>query len=333
MISIIVPVYNVEPYLRKCLDSIIGQTYRDLEILVIDDGSTDQSGKICDEYAERDERIKVFHTENRGLSAARNLGLDEATGEWIGFVDSDDWIESDMYEVLLKKAEETGADVVECGWFKEWANITEEKRRYEQELSHLQAIEALVCSFFSDNVWNKLWRDHCFSTIRFPAGRVYEDIATTFRVFDAAEGICSVDDPMYHYRQRETSLSKKHELNDLIGLWLSQYERYRFIENTVDEPIRLIQMKYCAEAIARTWSNYCDCKCTDSSCTYLQEMSIFARDHLPLFGQKGWGIRLRLGVFFPHFYNGVSIRSAWFMNHIYKMSIAAFKRGNEEYDL
>lgn len=90
MISIIVPVYNVERYLRKCLDSVIGQTYRDLEVLIIDDGSTDGSGAICEEYEGKDKRIKVFHTVNRGLSAARNLGLDEAKGEWIGFVDSDD---------------------------------------------------------------------------------------------------------------------------------------------------------------------------------------------------------------------------------------------------
>ena len=114
MISVIVPVYNVKPYLRKCLDSIINQSYRDLEILIIDDGSTDGSGDICDEYR-KDDRIKVFHTENRGLSAARNLGLDSASGDWIGFVDSDDWIEPDMYEVLIRKGEETGADVVECG--------------------------------------------------------------------------------------------------------------------------------------------------------------------------------------------------------------------------
>ena len=115
MISVIVPVYNVEPYLRKCLDSILAQTYRNLEILVIDDGSTDGSGRICDEYAGRDERIKVFHTENHGLSCARNLGLDNANGEWIGFVDSDDWIEPDMYEVLLPWAGKTATADVECG--------------------------------------------------------------------------------------------------------------------------------------------------------------------------------------------------------------------------
>ena len=101
MISIIVPVYRVEPYLRQCIESILGQTYRDIEVLLIDDGSPDHSREICDEYAEKDGRVRVFHTENRGLSAARNLGLQEAKGEYIGFVDSDDWIEPEMYEVLL----------------------------------------------------------------------------------------------------------------------------------------------------------------------------------------------------------------------------------------
>ena len=131
MISVIVPVYNVEPYLRKCLDSIVNQTYRDFEILIIDDGSTDGSGRICDEYAEKDSRIKVFHTENRGLSCARNLGLAEAKGEWIGFVDSDDWIEPDMYEVLIRRAEETGADVVECSHYKELDGKTITARKRE----------------------------------------------------------------------------------------------------------------------------------------------------------------------------------------------------------
>jgi glycosyltransferase involved in cell wall biosynthesis len=104
MISVIVPVYNVEPYLRKCLDSIVSQTYQDLEILVIDDGSTDGSGKICDEY-KRDQRVRVFHTENAGLSAARNLGLDKAHGEWIEFIDSDDWVEPDYCRIPLELAE------------------------------------------------------------------------------------------------------------------------------------------------------------------------------------------------------------------------------------
>ena len=113
-ISVVVPVYKVEPYLRKCLDSIVNQTYRDLEIILIDDGSPDNCGRICDEYAERDARIRVVHQENSGLSAARNAGLKLVSGSYIGFVDSDDWIEPDMYSYLLGNALEYQADIAVC---------------------------------------------------------------------------------------------------------------------------------------------------------------------------------------------------------------------------
>lgn len=164
MISVIVPVYNVELYLRKCIDSILAQTYRDLEILVVDDGSTDGSGKICDEY-KKDERVRVFHTENRGLSATRNLGLDKATGEWIGFVDSDDWIEPDMYEVLFRKAEETEADVVECGCHADYTTTSYEHRAIQRTVSGIDAVKALIRSEIRTQVWNKIWRRHLFTDI------------------------------------------------------------------------------------------------------------------------------------------------------------------------
>lgn len=117
-ISVIVPVYKVEAFLRQCIDSIVNQTYRHLEILLVDDGSPDDCGKICDEYAEKDNRIRVFHTSNQGLSSARNFGLQNAAGEFVSFVDSDDWLEPDMYETLLERMEAAGADVSVCGyWF------------------------------------------------------------------------------------------------------------------------------------------------------------------------------------------------------------------------
>ena len=121
MISVIVPVYDVALYLRQCVYSIMNQSYADLEILLIDDGSPDQCGEICDEYVKQDNRVRVFHTDNRGLSAARNLGIRESNGNYIAFIDSDDWIEPDMYECLLRRAEETGADVVECGVYREYS--------------------------------------------------------------------------------------------------------------------------------------------------------------------------------------------------------------------
>ena len=114
-LSIIVPVYKVEKYLPKCLDSILAQTFTDFELILIDDGSPDRCGDICDEYAAKDDRLIVIHQENKGVSAARNAGLDIARGEYIGFVDSDDWIEPEMYETMLATAKESEAEIVACG--------------------------------------------------------------------------------------------------------------------------------------------------------------------------------------------------------------------------
>lgn len=320
MISIIVPVYNVEPFLRRCLNSIVNQTYDDLEILIIDDGSTDNSGDICDEYKRQDERVKVFHTKNRGLSAARNLGLDEAKGEWIGFVDSDDWIELDMYEVLLKKAEDARADVVECGWVREWPKKIEERSRQEQTLSRIEAVEALVCKIFSDNVWNKIWKSKCFDNIRFPNGRIYEDIATTYRIFATADCICSINEIKYHYVQRKNSITKKNNINNLMDGWLSHYERYRYIEDWVDESTRQVQIKLCADAAARIWSNYYDFDTQErkNTSSLLYKVNSFTKEYIPLFGFSGWELRCRIGSIFPRYFNNISFRVAWIMNRVYK---------------
>lgn len=127
-VSVIVPVYNVENYIRKCLDSIISQTLKDIEIILVDDGSEDNSGKICDEYAEKDSRIIVIHQKNNGLSNARNTGLNIASGEYIGFVDSDDYIKSEMYSEMYQTAEKTDADMVLCNYsYDTNGNITENK--------------------------------------------------------------------------------------------------------------------------------------------------------------------------------------------------------------
>ena len=315
MISVIVPVYNVEPYLRKCLDSIINQTYRDLEILVIDDGSTDGCGRICDEYAEKDERIRVFHTENRGLSCARNLGLDEAQGEWIGFVDSDDWIESDMYECLLRRAEETGADVVECGFYREYINKTIERNRQSSLTSGSDAINSLLHGQLSNSVWNKLWRRECFDSVRFPEGRLFEDIATTYQVFHSADYVSSLEEIKYHYRQRKNSLSNNHEMRNLTDYWFAHKERYERLK-TRDEEMAKREIRFCAFAIARTWAHYEDCRQEDRECLdkVVKDMNSFTIAKIPLLGYKEWKLRLRLGIFFPHFLHAASFRIAWLIN-------------------
>ena len=315
LISVIVPVFNVAPYLRKCLDSILNQTYENLEIIIIDDGSTDGSGSVCDEY-KKDERVKVFHTENRGLSAVRNKGLDEANGDWIGFVDSDDWIEPDMYEVLQKKAEETGADVVECGVFIKYPDRTERHKRRNVVLNGSEAIRALLNEELSENAWNKLWRKDCFDNTRFPTGRIFEDIATTYKIYSNINSFCSLTDEKYHYEQRRDSLSRQRTMKNLSDFWLSHFERYGNLQAQVDEKSRQRLLFYCASAAARTWAYYYDCMEKERN-TYLdviREMNLFIKKHIPLLGFTGWGLRLRVGVFFPHFLNCFSLRAAWLAN-------------------
>ena len=329
MISVIVPVYNVEPYLRKCLDSIVNQTYRGLEILVIDDGSTDGFGKICDEYTGKDERVKVFHTENRGLSAARNLGLDEAQGEWIGFVDSDDWIEPDMYEVLLNRALETGADIVECGVFKEYPDRTIDWTKPQKCLSAMEAVRALLQRDLRNAVWNKLWKRTCFNSVRFPEDRVFEDVAVTYQVFSRIDRICTVCMSKYHYQQRIGSLSEEKDEKSLVGYWQSHRERYEFLQGIGDDQLLSQELVFCGFGAARIWALYCDFdRCGIEPITdTVKEIHVFTKRYIPIFGKNGWGLRLRIGVFFPHFLNGLSFRSAWLMNRLYRSVVGLMNGG------
>lgn len=318
LISVIVPVYNVEPYLRKCLDSIVGQTYDNLEILIIDDGSTDGSGRICDEYS-KDDRVKVFHTQNFGLSAARNRGLDEAKGEWIGFVDSDDWIEPDMYEVLMDRALETRADVIECGIYLEYKDNTEEDRREDSKLTAKEAIAALLDWKLSDTVWNKLWRRECYEHLRFPENRVFEEIATTYKVFMEADGISTIFSSKYHYLQRKESLSKRHDMRCLVDYWFSHKERFDGLYDFVESTSQIKLLEFCAKAVARMWAYYDGRSVEERSQNQqtIQDMNVFAKKWFPLFGFKEWELKLRIGVFFPHFLSCVSLRAAWILNRLF----------------
>lgn len=308
MITVIVPVYNVESYLEKCVDSILAQTYGDLEILLVDDGSTDRSGQICDEYEGIDSRIRVVHTENRGLSEARNRGLTEAKGEWIGFVDSDDWIDQDMYESLLRRALETGADIAECGIRAEKPSGTVARKRKVMVLSGEEAVSELLLSNLGNVAWDKLYRKSCFETVRFPAGRLFEDVATTYRLLTEAGTVCTVEDCKYHHLQRQGSLAQHYSMKNLAGYWLSHKERYDFLKDKVGAAEKKVLTRKCARAAARTWAHYHDCGPEERNAyaAAVREMNRFVRQCIPLFGERGWDTALRIGVFFPHFNNSLS---------------------------
>ena len=226
-ISVIVPVYKVEPYLRKCLDSIVGQTYENLEILLVDDGSPDNCGAICDEYAAKDPRITVIHQENAGLSAARNAALDIARGDYIGFVDSDDWIEPDMYEYLMTNALQDRADIAICG---HWVEYPDRSVPMGWPRAELMDRSDGLCALLTDqvlhnHVWDKLWKKELFDGVRFPVGRNYEDVAVAYRLFEAADRILCLPEQKHHYLIRSDSIIGLGNLQDLVDCYEAVRER------------------------------------------------------------------------------------------------------------
>lgn len=208
LISIVVPIYNVEKYIPECVDSIIAQTYENIEIILVNDGSTDNSGSVCEEYAKKDARIKVIHKKNGGLSDARNAGIKIAKGEYIGFVDSDDWIETDMYEKLIKACLENNADISICGLFRDYVDKSikcpsPNNKVYSSE----NALKALIeGEELHDHAWSKLYKRSFFDDVEYPKGKLYEDVRTTYKLFLKSDVVVSIEDCLYHYRQRSGSI-------------------------------------------------------------------------------------------------------------------------------
>ena len=233
LISIIVPIYNTEAYLEKCINSIINQTYKDLEIILVNDGSPDNSLKICEKYANIDKRIKIIDKENGGLSSARNAGLEIATGKYIGFVDSDDYIENDMFETLysLIKSEEADISMVS---YKEYRNnlvtrITGEDNKIIT-FNKLEALKKLLINIEIENyVWNKLFKSELFKEIRFPDGENYEDIVTTIKLFGKANKLIYKKTPKYNYIKRNNSIVNSFNYKAIKDYYTATVERYNYL--------------------------------------------------------------------------------------------------------
>ncbi len=220
-ISVIVPVYQVEPYLRTCLDSLIGQTKKEIEIIVIDDGSPDQCGLICDEYAAKDERVRVIHQENRGLSSARNAGLDAAYGDWIMFTDSDDWVQPDFCETAYRLATEHDTDLAIFS-YERWKNgkvIPVKMPKEAEGLKTLREACSLLYSASGNYCWNKIFRHELFENIRFPEEHVYEDIGTTYRLILETSRIWYSSVKLYNYRYRSDSIVNRSTLENIADYY------------------------------------------------------------------------------------------------------------------
>lgn len=209
MISVIVPVYNVEKYLDNCIESIINQTYSDLEIILVDDGSSDNSSKICDDWSEKDNRIIVLHQENQGVSSARNNGLRLAKGEYIGFVDSDDYIESKMYEILLNKLLEDNSDISVCSSYVVDKNgvVKTDTSLGNQQYSQEEAVK-LISYKMNNSLWNKLFKAELIKNCRFDENHTFgEDHLILLQILKNVNKVSFTNHSLYYYVQRENSIT------------------------------------------------------------------------------------------------------------------------------
>jgi glycosyltransferase involved in cell wall biosynthesis len=211
LITIIVPIYKVENFIHRCVNSMRSQSYTNLEIILVDDGSPDNCGAICDTYAKSDDRIKVIHKRNGGLSDARNYGLDIASGDYIAFLDSDDWIHEKHIEKLYELIKKTDSDIAVCDFLKK---STEDCKsdQIEETLywySNIEALEQLMDRFSTQLVvaWGKLYKQNLFENLRFPVGRLHEDVFITYKLIFRARKIALTTAPLYYYWQRTDSIT------------------------------------------------------------------------------------------------------------------------------
>ena len=238
LISVIVPVYKVEQYLDKCVQSIVDQTYKNLEIILVDDGSPDNCGKMCDEWAKKDSRIKVIHKENGGQSDARNAGMAVATGDWIAFVDSDDWIEPQMYQSMYETMTTTSSDIVSCGAKRVWLDGRPSQEVLSVNRNCVLEQEAAIEAMITGNglvqmPCNKLYRRSLSKGILFPAGLIHEDEFWTWQVVARAKRVAILRDSYYNYLQRSNSTMGIGFSEKRLLVVQAKNERQVYIEKVV----------------------------------------------------------------------------------------------------
>lgn len=249
-ISIVIPVYNVEKYLADCLNSVIDQTYKNIEIILVNDGSTDKCPQICDLYAAKDSRIKVIHKENGGLSDARNMGLRTVTGDYAAFIDSDDILSPHFCEIMVNAAQSTGAEIVECGFvrFTEAEEISTCSDASTERIKVYQTYEALthlMLNSLKQMACNKLFKSSVLGTVFFEVGRKHEDEFWTYQIIAKAKLTAKISAPLYFYRQHNASImGLNYNQSRLDGLLALEY-RIQFMKHHFPELIDLAIKIFC----------------------------------------------------------------------------------------
>ncbi len=237
MISVVIPVYNVEKYLQECLDSVINQTYKNLQIIIVDDGSTDDSGIICDEYASKDSRITVVHQNNQGAGAAKNTGLELVKGDYLSLIDSDDYIESNMYESMALAMEKNNVDIVQCLFFIDYKDTSYNRNyNFPKSRNKILTTERFLFELLYDWKYaifcNKLFKRSLLKDIRFPVGNKIDDEFFTYQLIGNSKHILNLDMCLYHYRMRQSSVMNNNTEEQFFEDRLRCFEeRYIYIQS------------------------------------------------------------------------------------------------------
>lgn len=242
LVSIIIPIYNVEKYLEKCIKSIINQTYRNLEIILINDGSTDESAKICEAYKELDNRIIFINKKNGGAASAKNEGLKVAKGDYITFVDSDDFVELDMIEYMVNTIKKYNSDIVQCSFTNLYKNTEKFKQDkiIEQKIGSKDFLELFLTKWDSSLFWNKLFKREVIENVFFKEGRCIDDEFFTYKCVINSKSIVTSNKIVYNYRMRKSGVmkserSQKQILKDRVDYLYERYELVRKIYKDLDK--------------------------------------------------------------------------------------------------
>lgn len=303
LISVIVPIYKVEPYLDRCVKSIINQTYDNLEIILVDDGSPDGCPAMCDAWAERDSRVKVIHKENGGLSDARNAGLAVAAGELISFIDSDDWIEPNFIEYLYRAMENTGAEIAGCATTFVAEDGSAIRIRKEARPSPLDRLEALRRLVLEDGVyqtvWNKLYRREVLQGIPFAVGKYNEDEFWTYQVFDRIHKLATVETPLYNYLQRGTSIiGVGYNLRRLDGLE-ARFRRMEYLQK-YDQLANLTRQQFLLDCM---WHLQCALRClSGQELKTARETILSFKTETPKVAKKNFTLNLKYRIWYVMFH-------------------------------
>ena len=298
LVSAIIPVYNTCDYLSQCLESISSQTYKNIEIIIVDDGSTDESGAICDKFAQDNSRAFVLHTENNGLAAARNEGIDNAEGSFLFFLDSDDWVEAGTVGTLLRNAVKYEADIVCARRCSEYVDLTVYPKPNETDAQSFQGediLSAFADGLFSDTIWNKLYHRKCFDSIRFPEGHNHEDLAVTWRLLKNLtnnEGkVAAIPDILFHQRMRKSSISNTRSVNNIADQWEASIDKYDGLSEYREKLVL-----GCISVIGSMWIHYCNFTREDRvfADSVAAEMQRFSKRHFHQIMRGSYPIQIKL---------------------------------------